>query len=313
MDEFTAQCSMPGPYENCVGLNLSAVHVSAEVGEQQQLAEGTYRMRLAAPQIARQITPGQFFMVRDPSQTDPLLGRPFALYDVARDADGKPTAIDFAYHVVGKFTAQMSRWTGGERVDVWGPLGNGFPSIDEAAAVADLGDAKPNLICVGGGIGYTPFLAMAREAVGQRTYGKRRPMRTCRSVKLLYGSRNAKQVADLSDFNDISDLSIEIATDDGSRGHHGFVTDLLIESLKSTSHPIVYCCGPEPMMQVVAKICEERNVACWVSLESPMACGFGVCFSCVVKVKTDDTNGWDYRRTCVEGPVFAASSLVWTF
>lgn len=303
---------MPDPYENCVGLNLSAVHVAAKVVEQQQLAEGTYRLRLAAPGIAKQITPGQFFMVRDPSQTDPLLGRPFALYDVARAANGDPDAIDFAYHVVGKFTAQMSHWKGGERVDVWGPLGNGFPSIDEAALLAGMGDAQPNLICVGGGIGYTPFLAMAREAVGQRTYGNRRPTRTCQSMKLLYGLRSEKHVADLSDFDNIPELSIEIATDDGSRGHHGFVTDLLVESLKSTSHPLVYCCGPEPMMHAVARICEQRNVACWVSLESPMACGFGVCFSCVVKVKTNDTSGWDYRRTCVEGPVFRAASLVWT-
>jgi dihydroorotate dehydrogenase electron transfer subunit len=302
---------MSDPYANCVGLNLSAVHVAAEVVEQQQLAHDTYRVRLAAPDVAKQITPGQFFMVRDPSQTDPLLGRPFALYDVVCDSKGEPVAVDFAYHVVGKFTAQMSHWTGGERVEVWGPLGNGFPSIDEAAGPAGLGDVQPNLICVGGGIGYTPFLAMAREAVGSRTYGSRRQARTCRSVKLLYGSRSAEHVADLSDFGDIPGLSIEIATDDGSRGHHGFVTDLLVEALRTTDHPLVYCCGPEPMMQAVAKICEERSIACWVSLESPMACGFGVCFSCVVKVKTDAAGAWDYRRTCVEGPVFEATQLAW--
>ncbi len=301
---------MQDPYANCVGLNLSAVHVAADVIEQQRLAEGTYRLRLAAPEVARQITPGQFFMVRDPSQTDPLLGRPFALYDVACDDSGTPTAVDLAYHVIGKFTSQMSRWTGGERVELWGPLGNGFPSMEDAVKFSGLGDSEPNLICVGGGIGYTPFLAMAREAVGQRVYGDRRSTRICRSVKLLYGSRTAKYVADLSDFDNIPNLSIEIATDDGSQGHHGFVTDLLIESLATTKHPLVYCCGPEPMMQAVAKICEKQGVPCWLSLESPMACGFGICFSCVVKVKTDDESGWDYRRTCVEGPVFPATQLV---
>lgn len=302
---------MQDPYANCVGLNLNAVQVAAEVIDQQRLAEESYRIRLEAPEVARQITPGQFFMLRDPTQTDPLLGRPFALYDVATDANGNPTAIDFGYHVIGKFTSQMEQWTGGERVDLWGPLGNGFPSIDNAVKYAGITNVAPQLICVGGGIGYTPFLAVAREAVGQRTYGKRRPTQICESVKLLYGSRSAKYVADLSDFDDIPRFTAEIATDDGSQGHCGFVTDLLIESLASTTAPIVYCCGPVPMMQAVARICTERHVACWASLESPMACGFGVCFSCVVKVQTDDESGWDYRRTCVEGPVFPAANLVW--
>lgn len=302
---------MQDPYANCVGLNLSAVHVAASVVEQQKLAEETFRVRLAAPEVARQITPGQFFMVRDPLQTDPLLGRPFAVYDVVVDANGTPTAVDFAYHVVGKFTAQMSHWTGGEQVEVWGPLGNGFPPIDSAALEAGLDSESVNLICVGGGIGYTPFLAVAREAAGQRTYGQRRPRQACRSVKLLYGSRSAAHIADLAEFEDIPRFSSEIATDDGSRGHRGFVTDLLTESLQTTDNPLVYCCGPEPMMQAVARICETRNVPCWLSLESPMACGFGVCFSCVVRVKTDEADEWDYRRTCVEGPVFAASKLVW--
>ncbi len=107
---------------------------------------------------------------------------------------------------------------------------------------------------------------------------------------------------------------MEIATDDGSRGHKGFVTDLLRERLAGLSveerrKTRVLCCGPEPMMHAVAKLCAERGTPCWLSLETPMACGFGACFSCVTKVKQGDS--WDYRRVCVEGPIFPAEELVW--
>ena len=105
-------------------------------------------------------------------------------------------------------------------------------------------------------------------------------------------------------------LDIRIATDDGSFGHHGFVTELLQDCLnESTDGVQVYCCGPEPMMKAVAEVCERADVPCWLSLETPMACGFGACFSCVTKVKEDD-GSWDYRRTCVEGPVFPAERLI---
>jgi len=103
---------------------------------------------------------------------------------------------------------------------------------------------------------------------------------------------------------------VRLATDDGTRGHHGFVTDLLKQSLDDDDRPDrVYCCGPEPMMHATARICEQAGVDCWLSLESPMACGFGACFSCVTAVKVDDGQ-WDYRRTCVEGPVFEAKGLL---
>jgi dihydroorotate dehydrogenase electron transfer subunit len=103
-------------------------------------------------------------------------------------------------------------------------------------------------------------------------------------------------------------LTVRVSTDDGSAGRRGFVTELLDEELAGERPAAVYCCGPEPMMHAVASRCAAAGVPCWLSLESPMACGFGACFSCVVKVKTPE--GWDYRRSCVEGPVFRAEDLV---
>ena len=94
------------------------------------------------------------------------------------------------------------------------------------------------------------------------------------------------------------------------QGRHGLVTELLVDTLSGADAPEqVYCCGPEPMMKAVQEICAAHNVDCWLSLESPMACGFGACFSCVTRVRLDD-GGWDYRRTCVEGPVFSGERLM---
>ena len=240
-------------------------------------------------------------MVRLPGLSDPLLGRPFALFNVFYDANGEPTDVDFGYVVIGKMTHLLSQCQPGDELEIWGPLGNGFP----------LPDGRP-LVLVAGGIGQTPFLAVAREALRLQKYGD--PVRnieaTPSSVTLCYGVRSSGYLAGLDDFT-LSGLDMQIATDDGSRGHKGFVTQLLAKILDEQSDkPVVYCCGPEPMMQAVAELTASRETPCWLSLETPMACGFGACFSCVIRVKMNDRD-WDYRRVCVEGPVFPAERLAW--
>jgi len=279
------------------GMQIDAVETNATVVEQVRMARDTYRLRLHCPELARRIVPGQFFMVRPAEGSDPLLGRPFALYDTYEER-GAPAGVDFGYVVIGKLTAAMVRWRPGDTARIWGPLGNGFP-LPPAG----------RLLLVAGGIGQTPFLAVVREALRLKRYGKpareltERPER----LTLLYGVRSAEYLAGLDDFRH-EGLTVRISTDDGSAGHHGYVTELLDEELTSDLPAAVYCCGPEPMMHAVAERCAKAGVACWLSLESPMACGFGACFSCVVKVRTSD--GWDYRRSCVEGPVFRADELV---
>lgn len=296
MDEPSASAALPG-------LNLAAVQQTVRVVSQRRMAKDTYCLRLETPEIAARIVPGQFFMVRPVAGTNPLLGRPFALYDTVLE-NGKPVGIEFGYTVVGKLTGLMAGWQPGDRAAIWGPLGNGFPACD-----AD------HLALVAGGIGQTPFLAVAREALGLRTYGDppRTTARRPRRVTLCYGVRSAEYLAGLEDFS-LPGLEVRLATDDGSRGRHGFVTDLLAEALQGRDRPDrVYCCGPEPMMHAAARICEQANIECWLSLESPMACGFGACFSCVTAVRVDgkaEDGEWDYRRTCVEGPVFPARRLV---
>ena len=279
-----------------------ALQATARVVEQELMARNTYRLRLHCPEIARLIVPGQFFMVRPARGSDPLLGRPFALFDTYDDEHGQPIGFDFGYVTVGKLTGLMPSWKVGDEISVWGPLGNGFPTVPAGTK---------HLMCVAGGIGQTPFLAVVRELLMSRRYGT--PTRELGArptkVSLCYGARSVDFLAGLDRFA-IDGLDVQFATDDGSRGHHGFVTELLKQSLASDTPPdLVYCCGPEPMMHAVQKIATAANVACWLSLETPMACGIGICFSCVAKIQQDDGE-WDYRRTCLEGPVFPAAKVV---
>ena len=198
-------------------------------------------------------------MVRPVDGVNPLLGRPFALFDTCLEGE-QPVGLEFGYVVVGKLTSLMPTWKAGGKASIWGPLGNGFPPPN-----AD------HLMLVAGGIGQTPFLAVAREALGLRVVrpsAAGRPRRP-RRVTLCYGVRSAEYLAGLEDFA-LPGLDVRLATDDGTRGHHGFVTDLLKQALAGDDRPDrVYCCGPEPMMHATARICEQAGVACWLSLESP--------------------------------------------
>lgn len=270
-------------------------HGLTAVVENVKLARDTYRIRLRSPELAGEFRPGQFLMLRQPGTSDPLLGRPFALYDTVLDSHDNPEAIDIGYLVVGKMTRLMAALKPGDQLEAWGPLGNGFPDLD---GVRHLG-------LVAGGIGQTPFLAYGRQVLGQRGYSGQTARRSVQRVSLYYGVRTADLAACVDDFH-AAGAEVHLASDDGSLGHHGFVTQLL-ETHTPPDHLIG--CGPEPMMQALAKLAARCKVPCHLSLESPMACGVGICFSCVTKVRTGST--WDYRRICVEGPVFDAASLVW--
>ena len=273
-----------------------AEHHAVEIVEQEELARETYRIRFACPSIARRVLPGQFMMVRQPGSAEPLLGRAFALYDIADNAAGEAHFVDIVFHSVGKLTQFLSQATPGTPLALWGPLGNGF-----------LPQPTPHLIMVAGGIGQTPFLTLAQEYLGRRDFG--RVSARAERVSLCYGARSKDYFAGISAFESAG-VEVRLATDDGSLGVHGLVTDVLEEMLIDPASQRVVTCGPEPMMAAVAELCARKQVPCQVSLETPMACGIGICFSCVAKVRQPD-GSWDYKRTCVEGPVFDGQSLVW--
>jgi dihydroorotate dehydrogenase electron transfer subunit len=278
-----------------------AIQCRATIVENMLLARDTYRVRFECPEIARRIVPGQFIMLRLADLNDPLLARPLALYDTVRNSAGVPTSLDIVYLTLGRMTRRLAGHGAGSAVDVWGPLGNGFSP-----------EPAEHLIMVAGGIGQTPFLALGQEYLGLRVYGE--PPRHAPKAKratLCYGVRNASLVAGVPDFR-AAGFDVRISSDDGSIGHHGLVTDLLGQVLDETrgDDRLVVCCGPEPMMEAVADRCHLNETRCYVSLETPMACGIGICFSCVAKVRQADGD-WDWKRTCVEGPVFNAEQIVW--
>ena len=271
------------------------LQLTAPVLVNRKIAERTFLIRLHCPELAGRIRPGQFMMLRLPDTTDPLLGRPFALYDTVLDESGRPIGVDVVYLVVGKMTGLLAQMQAGDSLEVWGPLGNGF---------LDLGE-QPHVVLVAGGIGQTPFLAYARELLGTRGYGGSQPRKAASQVSLYYGVRTAALAASVEDFR-AAGVEVHLASDDGSVEYHGYVTRLL-ESHGPVG-PLVGC-GPEPMLRALTRLAANWSVPCHVSLETPMACGYGVCFSCVTRVKTAE--GWDYQRVCVEGPVFDAAHLTW--
>lgn len=281
-----------------------ATWTSAAIVENVSVARDTYRIRFECAAIAARITPGQFMMLRLAGCDDPLLGRPLALYDTVLSGAGEPSFLDVVYLVAGKFTRRLANCRPGQRLEVWGPLGNGFPS-----------QTAGHLIMVAGGIGQTPFLALAAEHLGRKRYGNPpRAVPQPKRITLCYGARSGEFFAGVDDFQKMG-IDVRLSTDDGTAGHHGFVTEVLRQvfndlSTSELSGTTIVCCGPEPMMAAVAEIACQHHVPCQVSLETPMACGIGICFTCVAKVRQAD-GGWDYKRTCIEGPVFAAEQIVW--
>lgn len=259
------------------------------------MARDTGRIRVIFPEIAQAIQPGQFVMVRLPGGTDPLLGRPFALYDTFLDGS-TPVGFDFVYLAVGKMTRRLLTLEPGDKLEIWGPLGNGFDPLDGVHHVG----------LVAGGIGQTPFLAYIRHLLGTRGYAGQAPRRRVQRVSLFYGVRSADLAAGVEEFR-AAGAEVHLASDDGSLGQRGYVTQLL-QRLGLPDHLVG--CGPEPMLRALHQLSRSHGVPCQVSLETPMACGVGICFSCVVKVRQDD-GSWDYKRCCIEGPIFDADKLVW--
>jgi dihydroorotate dehydrogenase electron transfer subunit len=297
----------------------AAAFREARIVRHVRIAENAWRVRLDCPEIAAVAAPGQFAMLRIPGRNDPLLARPLAVYDCLADdvdpgrgdaAAGSAAAplryVDFIYAVHGRFTTALKEIPPGSDLVVWGPLGNGFriPPVE-------------HLVLVAGGIGQTALLLLGREHLRAAHRGgtPRSPAAPTR-VTFCWGARHAGLFGGLDDFRS-SGVDVHMATLDGSAGLRGTVVDLLDALFGADARPHdppvslrIACCGPDPMMAAVARWAAARRIDCDVSLEAPMACGIGICFTCVARVRDDD-GGWDYRRTCVEGPVFDATRIEW--
>ncbi|TWU59135.1 Dihydroorotate dehydrogenase B (NAD(+)), electron transfer subunit [Rubripirellula tenax] len=279
----------------------SMVQIDGAIEWNEPVGEETYRIRIVAPTLAAAVVPGQFVMIRIKGINAPLIGRALAVYDVIADESGSLRCIDLVYLRKGVMTTALANCQVGTEVTVWGPLGNGFSN-------------RPcdRLIMAVGGIGQTPMLLLGQEALGTRTFGVDRASGWASSAEIIYGARRASLLAGVDDFRGAG-FDVTLCTDDGSVGEKRLVPDVLAERLSTIeagTRVRVVTCGPEIMMQKVAQTCEAAGVDCQVSMETPMACGIGICFSCVAKIRQDDGE-WDYKRTCVEGPIFDAEKLCW--
>lgn len=284
--------------------NCSPLLTDAAIMANRQLTSSIFRIDLAAPEIAAQILPGQFLMIRPSSGHDPLLGRPLAVYDVLRDQSGSPIGLSLVYQVFGRGTGRLSHMLSGDQVRIWGPLGQSF----------DCNPKAQNIWFVAGGIGYTPFLALGKWWLGNSEFGGVKHMPDVSpEIQFLYGARSSGLVPPLEEFQSAG-IHLELCTDDGTCGFKGRVTELMTHRAsfnKGQSLPdIIVACGPEPMLAAVSQWASDRSVSCLVSLENQMACGFGACFSCVAPIRQAD-GSVDLRRVCLEGPIFHADQVAW--
>ena len=250
----------------------------------EEVAEAHYLLRCECAEIAEHARPGQFIHVMIPQGPGLLLRRPFTIYTV----EGRE--ITMLYQIIGDGTKHLSEMSKGARLQVLGPLGNTFNFTP-----------KPEpAILVGGGAGIASLMLLA---VGLR----KNSIETIGLVGAQYQAR-LLSVADLESIG----ITVHIATDDGSVGHHGYVTDILTDLLKQTGWdcPTVYACGPHGMLAAVTKIATDFEVPAQIAMENRMGCAMGVCLGCVCPVRTGP-HSFEYQRVCTEGPVFNAADLVW--
>lgn len=250
---------------------------------------GAYQaMTVIAPGIAELTRPGHFLAVQvGGPASSMLLRRALAIYDV-KDRGVYGGTVEFVFAVHGKGTAWLSSRRPQDKLDVVGPLGKPFrlPTMAVNAAL------------VGGGYGSAPLLPLA-TALRERG---------CR-VDIVLGAGSADQLFGHLDAKRMA-ASIAVTTDDGSMGKRGRVSDVLPGVLEKNKTEVVYACGPMPMLRAVAAQCAERGIPCQVAVEESMACGIGVCMTCVLPVIGDDGRT-RMVRSCVEGPVFLADRVRW--
>lgn len=259
-----------------------------------EISSGYFRMRLTAPRNLLSARPGQFVMVKVRDSIDPLLRRPFGIFDlgvIPAEYDGGCDAVylEMLYRVVGKGTAMLSSLHHGDHLDVLAPLGKGF----------DAGDPAGEKVLVGGGIGLAPLYYLAKELV------KTSP------VRLFIGGRTREDILCVTEFERLG-IETYVATDDGTLGSSGLVTEVMERYLaEGCNAKTIFACGPMPMLKAVAEIASRRSITCQVSLEAHMACGMGACLGCVVKGAEHSDGHPDYRCVCKDGPVFASQELMW--
>lgn len=273
------------------------VDVPAAVISNVRLTSDYNVLSLAAPEVARQAAPGQFVMIKTSIGLDPLLRRPFSIFEIVRDSARSPIGVSVLNKRVGVGTSLLYDAEPGDRIDCLGPLGKPFVPVDPPSEAW----------MVAGGVGLAPFATLAEALASRGT-----PM------TLFYGGRTAGDLFYESFFTELG-AKLVLTTEDGGRGERGRVTGPLERALQDRAAAeavTLYACGPTPMMRAVADLGATHSRATFVSLEPVMGCGMGGCYSCVVRVsRSIGGRGLEPSthlvRSCIEGPVFDASIVQW--
>lgn len=261
---------------------MSRCQEKAPILRNTRLQGSYFRVDLRAPGIAPAVQPGQFVHVQLPAFEHRVLRRPFSVFTVEPAAG----TLSIVYKTVGEGTAYLAQLGEGVCLDLMGPLGNGYAEPP----------AGRQPIVVAGGYGCAAtYLFVRRSPV---------PCVVC------LGGRSLADLLLVDEFRALG-AEVRLATDDGTCGHRGVVTDLLETALAQTAQPWVVACGPNPMLKAVCRLVAAHGLEAEVSLDHAMCCGVGACFACVVKLKAATADGWEYVRTCRAGPVFPASQVVW--
>lgn len=253
-----------------VGVEGYIMHM-CKIIENRKLCSDVFEMKLECPEIVREAIPGQFLHIKVNKAVEPLLRRPISISRIHRETE----SISLVYQCIGKGTIEMSSLKPGEYIDVMGPLGNGFNLFHERKCAV-----------IGGGIGIAPLLELACS------------LKDCDAY---LGFRH-----DTFMVNEFASVCKEtcIATEDGSVGSKGYVTDMIKDI---TKYDVIYACGPKAMLKRVKELCADKSVKCFVSIEERMGCGVGACLVCACRIKEGDT--WHYKKVCTDGPVFAAEEV----
>ena len=254
-------------------------HLCCNITETENIAQDQFSIVFDSIKLADCVKAGQFLHI---ACGDALtLRRPISVCDTDK------SLVKVVFTVKGAGTRWLSLRKPGDMLDILGPLGNGFDMIGE------------KLLLIGGGVGVPPLLLAARQAT---------LLSKSRSSTALLGFAGIGRAILLGDFA-AACASVEIATDDGSLGRHGFVTDLLKYRLNTGGFDQILACGPYNMLKIVSTIADENDIPCQVSMEERMGCGIGACLTCSCKTKSADNE--EYSRVCVDGPVFSSREVVW--
>lgn len=251
-----------------------------KISKSARLNIDTFMLTVESEAIAKKAKPGQIVHIKCGNGTEAFLRRPISICSV----DRQNGTFDIVIQIRGKGTKILSYFKAGGEIDIMGPLGRGFTMYPR----------HKRIIVVGGGIGIFPLLQLLKDHPAE-------------NKKAILGFRTQSLMILEKEFKENCN-ELLIATDDGSYGHKGFVTEILKEELDKQSPDMVFFCGPTVMMKAGVNLLKQYNVPCEVSMEQRMGCGIGACLVCVCKTKKGDD--WNYTQVCKSGPVFSGDEVI---